>query len=253
MLDRGFGAGFIWSKGEFLPGAHQAVISEQEWLAYRVKRDERSARATGGPNKGDIAVYSSLLRCHCGAKMDGGSVKRNGQTYRRYTCRDGLTKGGHSKVSVSESYVEEAVLGWLESVAAQIDAFASTLERPKPENTGRKAKQLSIDLQKNIARTDSLAIKYIDGDIPTDSYKRLLESLGDEKRALEARLRLVEVNSEVKPAAIVPQLLEAWPTLPDRGKRDILSKLVARIQLHDWEFQAKVGRRRLEVIEHDWE
>jgi DNA invertase Pin-like site-specific DNA recombinase len=253
MLDRGFGAGYIWSKGEFLSGAHEGVITEREWQAYRVKRDERAARSTGGPNTGGVYVYSSLLRCFCGAKMDGGAVKRNGRTFRRYTCRNGLVKGTHAKVSVSENYVEDAVLAWLETVAAEIDAKASTIEPPKPKNTGRHAGHLRSDLKKNMARSDSLTLKYIDGDIHTDNYRRLLEALGDEKRALEARLRLVEVNSEVKQAVVVPQLLENWPHLPDRGKREILTKLVATIQLHDWENGVRSGRRRLEIVEHDWD
>lgn len=253
MLDRGFGAGYIWSKGEHVTGAHQPVLTEREWLAYRVKRDERAARVTGGNPNGGIYAFSSLLKCYCGAKMDGGAVKRNGKTFKRYTCRDGLTKGTHTKVSVSEPYVEDAVLGWLEGVVAQIDAHVATIEVPKAEHTGRKAKQLAVDLKKNTARIDALTLKYIDGDIPTESYKRLLETLEGEKHALEARLRLVEVNSELKPATVVPQLLEHWPNLPDRAKRDVLSKLVARIQLHDWATEARTGRRKLEIIEHEWD
>lgn len=253
MLDRGFGAGFIWSKGKFLQGAHSPVITEQEWNAYRVKRDERAARVSGGPNNGTIYPYSSLLRCYCGAKMDGGVVKRNGQAFRRYTCRNGTAKGTHARVSVSEPYVEDAILAWLEGVAAQIDAHAATVERPKAENKGKSAAQLRATLQKNITRMDALTLKFIDGDIPAETYQRLSETLGEEKLFLEARLRLHEVNSEVKPAAVVPQLLEHWPKMADRAKRDVLSKLVATIQLHDWENEAKLGRRKLEIVEHEWD
>lgn len=253
ILDRGFGAGYIWSKGVLLPGAHEPVISEGEWTAYRVKRDERAARATGGPNNGTIYPYSNLVRCYCGAKMDGGTVKRNGNSFRRYTCRNGTAKGTHARVSVSEPYVEAAILEWLEGVAAQIDAHAATVKPQKAENKGRSAAQLRANLQKNITRMDALTLKFIDGTIPAESYQRLSDSLTEEKLFLEARLRLHEVNSTVQPTVIVPQLLEHWSKMADRAKRDVLGKLVASIQLHDWENGRFSGRRRLEIIEHDWD
>jgi site-specific DNA recombinase len=110
ILDRGFGAGYIWSKGEHVKGAHEPVITEDEWLAYRVQRDQRAARSSGGKTNGGVYAYSGLVRCHCGARMDGGAVTRNGQKFRRYTCRDAIEKGSHAQVSISEPYVEEAVL-----------------------------------------------------------------------------------------------------------------------------------------------
>lgn len=253
ILDRGFGAGYIWTKGELVNGAHEPLLTEHEWLAYRVKRDERMARSSGGQTNGGVYVYSALLRCFCGSKMDGGAVKRNGLTFRRYTCRDGLRTGKHSKVSVSERYVEDAVLAWLQGVAGQIDAIASTLKPVNQVNHGRKAAQLGADLSKNALRIDSLTVKYIDGNIPPSVYQRLSASLEEEKLTLEARLRLVEVNSTAKPATIVPQVLEHWPAMSDRAKRDVLGKLVAEIRLHDWENGVRSGRRGLEVVEHEWD
>lgn len=253
ILDRGFGAGLIRSKGEFLPGAHEPVISEKEWAAYQVKRSERAARGMGGgANTGGGYAYSALLRCFCGAKMDGGATKRNGKVYRRYTCRDGLVKGSHARISVSESYVEEAVLAWMQGVAAEIDALATQV-KPKSENLGRKSLQLASDLKKNQDRLDKLTIRHLDDEIPKDVYERLKAKFEDEKKALEARQRLVEVNSEVKPAMIVPQLLEKWSEAPERLKREALGKLLAKIQLHDWENGVRAGRRPIEVVEHNWD
>ena len=253
ILDKGFGAGLIRSKGEFLPGAHEPVISEGEWNAYRVKRSERAARGMGGGvNTGGGYAYSALLRCFCGAKMDGGSTKRNGKVYRRYTCRDGLVKGSHARISVSEQYVEESVLDWMQTVAAQIDALASQVTKPSP-NLARKSSQLAADIAKNASRLDSLAVKYLDGEISTEVHNRLKAKFEDEQKALEARQRLVEVNSEVKPAMIVPQLLEKWSEAPERLKREALGKLLAKIQLHDWENGVRTGRRPLEVVEREWD
>jgi site-specific DNA recombinase len=253
ILDRGFGAGYIWSKGEHVKGAHEPVITEDEWVAYRVRRDQRAARSSGGKTNGGVYAYSGLVRCHCGARMDGGAVTRNGQKFRRYTCRDAIEKGSHAQVSISEPYVEEAVLEWLRGVAAQIDANTSTSAPGDSGNLGRKARQLAADVTKNARRIDSLTVKHIDGDVPREVYKRLLATLEEEKYALEARSRLVEVNSKVRPSVIAPQLLAEWADLPALGRRTILSKLVAKIQLHDWETASRKGRRTITVIEHRWD
>jgi DNA invertase Pin-like site-specific DNA recombinase len=244
ILDRGFGAGYVWSKGEHVKGAHEAVISEDEWLQYRARRDARGGRPRAEAS--DYA-YSGLVRCPCGGRMAGAAIKRNGVTYQRYICIIGQQKGTHKASTVSDRYVEEAVVAWLSQIAAEVDAKASTLEPPKASGLERKLLLLTGDLSKNRVRIDGLTLKYLDGEVSTEVYERLKAKLGEEKEALEARLRLLEANSTVKPAQIVPKLLENWPRLPARGKREILSRLVDRIELHERENDAVTGKRRITV------
>jgi DNA invertase Pin-like site-specific DNA recombinase len=250
ILDRGFGAGYVWSKGEHVPGAHEAVITEAEWLQYRARRDSRSPRTRAEAS--DYA-YSGLLRCHCGGSMGGSTIqKANGVRYMRYTCTVAQQKGNHKATTVSAPYVEKAVLAWLGQIAAEIDAKAAVLEPPKSSNMERKAGQLRADLSKNQTRIDTLTVKYLDGEVSTEVYERLKAKLAEEKAAAEARLRLVEANSTVKPAQVVPQLLKSWPTLPSKGKREILSRLVSKIQLHDWE-NGPAGGKRAITLHAVWE
>ena len=245
ILDRGFGAGYVWSKGELLPGAHEAIISEGEWLQYRAKRDSRSKRTRAEASE---YPYSGLVRCHCGGSMSGSTVqKENGVRYERYVCTSAQQKGSHKATTVSVSYVEEAVLAWLGHIAAEVDAKASTLEAPKTPNMARKIGQLRAELTKNMLRLDKLGVRYLDDEFSTEEFGRLKGQFEGEKSALEARLRLLEANASVKPAQIVPQLLEKWPTLPPRGKREVLSRLVSRIQLHERENGALTGKRRITV------
>jgi len=245
ILDRGFGAGYVWSKGEHLPGAHEAVITEAEWLQYRARRESRAKRTRAEASE---YPYSGLVRCHCGGSMSGSTVqKANGVRYERYVCTSASQKGSHKATTVSVSYVEEAVLAWLGHIAGEVDAKASTLEPPRGSGLERKQAQFSTALSKNRVRIDTLTVKYLDGEVSTEVYERLKAKLGDEKTALESRLRLLEVNSTVKPAQIVPQLLEKWPTLPARGKREILSRLVSKIQLHERENGAVTGKRAISV------
>jgi DNA invertase Pin-like site-specific DNA recombinase len=244
ILDRGFGAGYVWSKGEHVKGAHEAVISEAEWLQYRARRDARGGRPRAEAS--DYA-YSGLVRCPCGGRMAGACIVRRGVPYQRYICIIGQQKGTHKASTVSDRYVEEAVLAWLSQIAEEIDAKASTLEPRRDTGMGRKVAQFSTELSKNRLRIDGLTLKYLDGEVSTEVYSRMKVKLEGEKEALEARLRMVEANSSVQPAKIVPQLLENWPKLPARGKREILSRLVDRIELHERENGAVTGKRFIEV------
>ena len=244
ILDRGFGAGYVWSKGEHVKGAHEAVISEAEWLQYRGRRDARGGRPRAEAS--DYA-YSGLLRCHCGSRMAGAVIRKNGVPYQRYTCLDGQQKGTHKASTVSDRYVEKAVLAWLGEIEAEIDAKASTLEPPKITGLAQKKVQLSADLGKTVLRIDALTVKYLDGEVSTEVYERLKAKFGEDKSATEARLRLLEANSGVQPAKIVPKLLVSWPQLPARGKREILSRLVSEIRLHDWENGPSGGKRAITV------
>lgn len=250
MLDRGFGAGYLWVKGELVKGAHKPVIAEPEWLAYLVRREQRGGRPRA---ESSDYPYSGLLKCFCSSPMGGNSITRNGNVYRRYVCLNAAQKGAHAQVSVSEPYVEEAVLGWLKGVASEIDAEAAVAEPPKASNLERKASRIGAEAIKNQTRLDRLGVRYLDDEFSKEEFDRLKASLEAEKAALEARLRLLEVNSTVKPAQIVPQLLKNWPDLPARGKRALLGTLVAEIKLHDWESESRSGRRKITVREHAWE
>jgi DNA invertase Pin-like site-specific DNA recombinase len=242
MLDRGFGAGYVYHKGELIKGAHEGVISEGEWMAYRARRDARSGRSRA--ESSDYA-YSGLLRCHCGARMVGSLTnKANGVKYQRYICVEGQQKGGHG-ASVSDRHVADAVLSWLKEIAVEVDANASTVEaQPKAPNLERKKAQLFSEITKNATRLDALTVKYIDGDIPAETYKRLSENLEAEKVALEARSRMLEVNTAVKPAAVIKPLLAGWESAPARLKREALASILSEIRLHDWEGEVVSGSRK---------
>lgn len=245
FLDRGFGAGYLWIKGELVRGAHEPVITENEWKEYLVRREQRGGRPRAESTE---YAFSGLLRCHCGSPMGGNSITRGSVKYRRYMCLGAAEKGTHPTVTVSEPLVEAAVLTWLEGVAAEVDEAAQKVA-VEPVSVNMKAKSLQIgsDLQRTLQRLDSLTVKYLDSEVSTEVYNRLKDKLESDKAALEARQRLVEVNATVKPQVIVPQLLANWGTLPARGKREILGRLVSGIHLQDWPDGVRKGSRPLEI------
>lgn len=249
FLDKGFGAGYLSVKGELIRGAHEPVISEAEWSAYRVRREERGSRPRA---ENSDYPYSGLLRCHCGGVMGGGFSKRGDNIYKRYVCLLADQKGTHTANTISETYVEQAVLLWLESMAAEVDSLAVTVRaEPVAGNVRAKLAQIKADLAKTVTRLDSLTVKYLDDEIGTEVYTRLKDKLEADKAALEARQRLLEVNATVRPQVIIPALLAGWTDAPAQIKRETLRALGVSIHLHDWENGVRTGKRTVEVRE-DW-
>ena len=245
-MDLGFAAGYFVAQGELVKGAHEPIITEGEWAEYQARRKQRGSRPRAEAS--DYA-YSGLLRCFCGGGMHGGVITAaSGKKFRRYTCDRSVQRLAHPATSISEAQVEAAVHQWLEGVAAEIDERAKKISvEPVGVNLAAKAKQLDAEISKTLKRLDNLAIKSLDGDIPQDQYKRLKEQFDSDLEALRARKRMLEVNAQVQPRAVVPQLLVQWPNLPARGKKEILFRLVKEIKLYDWPDGVRKGSRPLKV------
>lgn len=250
MLDRGFGAGYVWTKGTLIPGAHEAVITKDEFAAYQSRRE---SRATAPRSEASEYPYSGLVKCpECGGRMSGSHVtKPNGKKYERYMCLTAINKGSHPTFTISARYVDKAVREWLEGVAAEIDRHTPSHAPHRNDGMKRKASQIEADLKKNAARTDALLVKYLDGDVAADVYTRMTSKLAEEKSTLEARQRMVQMNTQARPADLVPKLLAEWDRMPGRVKREVLNRLLDRIQLHTWEDGG--GKRKITVHEHGWE
>lgn len=249
-LDKGFGAGYIYTKGQLVRGAHQAVITEEEWATFRARRGERNPRPRA---EASDYTYSGLLRCPCGSSMSGGMAGRNTKVA-RYVCNDAVMKRTHKSISVTESQVEAVVLAWLEKFAAEVNAATTGIApKPKSEGLARKKAKTEAELSRNATRLDNLTIQMLDNIVDVDEYVKLKTKLHEDKVALEARLVILKANATVQPASIAPTLLGNWDSIPPRGKRQMLSELLDHIQLHDWENGVRAGQRRIVVDEKQWD
>lgn len=238
VLDRGFGAGLIMSHGKALPGAHEPVITQAEWNEYQARRE---ARRMTGKREATQYLLTGLVYCkECKGKMYGTQTKH--RPNHRYRCSNASMKRAHKVTSILGSLVNDAVLDWLKPMAQEITEqadqqpeIATTQESPLPA--------LRRHLLKNQARLDSLTEKYIDEIIPKDSYERTRDTLIDERKRLEARIRAAEVVVAKPVASFVPGLVEHWDVLPMHAKRDLISRVVGKIFVsHEPERNAVVVR-----------
>lgn len=230
MMDSGFGAGLVKSRGEHVAGAHEAVITEDEWKAYKMARRGRVGRprAEESPH-----TYSGIVRCECGALMTGNAyTSRSGVRTAKYNCTRYRSEGGHTNAIVAPR-VDEAVVSFLEGVAASVNAVAE-----KEPVGAKQLKQLDArprimaDLSKNASRMDALTLKYLDADVTKELHDRLMAKLREEKEELEYRLSYLDSKkSGPAPAKLAADLLSHWEAMPPEVKREILGRLVDHIEV----------------------
>ena len=232
MLDRGFGAGYIWSRGERLRGAHEGVVSEMEFQRYLAARRKRADRPRA---ENTPYAFSGIVFCECGKRMSGGGTggktSSGAKVERRYTCTaGGMADGGQTNTD-TEGLVDAAVLEGLGGVADELDASASEVKVGARRADARP--KLRRDLAKAADRLDKLTVRWLDGDVDKDTYERLSATLRAERDALQERLDALDEQEAVRDSGavqkVVPGLLRDWPVLPPEVKRSIVAKLVGRI------------------------
>lgn len=228
MMDSGFGAGYITHRGELSSGAHEAVITEEEWKAYKVARKERAPRPRA---ESAGHVFSGLTRCECGAAMSGNHfTDRNGVRRSKYSCSALRTGGDHTNAVVTTS-LDAAVLAFLSEVASMVNREAAG-PRAKPLARIDARPQITLDLSRNAARTDSLTLKYLDGDVSKEVHDRLMAKLRSEQEELQDRLDSLEVKLQAPPpTALAADLVAHWDQMPPEVKRGILRELVDHIEV----------------------
>lgn len=230
MMDSGFGAGYITHRGEFVQGAHEAVITEDQWKAYKVARKERAGRPRA---ESAGHTYSGLVRCECGAMMTGNAyTARNGERKSKYNCTAFRSGGDHTNAIVTDS-LDTAVLAFLQGMAGMVNTEAALVRsEAKPMARIDARPQIRADQSKNAARIDSLTMKYLDGDVTKEVHDRLMVKLHAEKEELQDRLDALEVKVQAPPpTTLAADLLAHWDQMPAEVKRGILKELVDRIEV----------------------
>lgn len=255
-LDTGFGAGLIKTHDPdcgcanasrcrritYLPGAHEPVITPQEWDAYRRRR----ARVGALPPRARVTIYplTGRIWCgHCEATMTVGEHK--GVKAARYNCSAYMRKGQCGSRSVQRARVEELVLGVLAQWATDIEADPGSAPAPALEP------QIDVSgLQAQIGRLDAaldrltrqLALELV----PEESYKRTRDELLAERAQLACQVEELQRPAPRSRQAYVPvirALVEEWPTLEGGERRELVAELIESV----WVFRTDPRTAWLEI------
>jgi hypothetical protein len=150
-----------------------------------------------------------------------------------YRCAAVGSKGSHRGGVIQENVAEKAVMGWLSGLADAIDTETAAKignKTPKPASEGAKTR-LQKAIRQDTARLDTLTLKMLDGTVDQATYERLKTQLDTSTRAKEVQLRAITSAERHPVTQIIPDLLGSWGTLPLEVRRDLLSRLVERIEV----------------------
>lgn len=212
--------------GEFVnPQAHEAIVSEDEWLA--AQRSGTVREKTG--KLSSKVLLSGLLRCAgCGNKMQVGRQWSNGKGTERatYYCRYGYNGRCESPVTIRSDAldrdVEERLLDYFESPGPIRDAVRASGRKRRAEESVAEAQDV---LDKLLANTRLIAA------LGDDEYTSAVENA---KRDLGiAKADLAEIREQ---ATIIDGLIDGqeltvkvFRSLDVADKRRIVSALLDRV------------------------
>jgi DNA invertase Pin-like site-specific DNA recombinase len=236
LLESGFGVGLIVNGSrrrrayDHLPGAHEAVITAQEWAQYRALRTTRT-----GPSQPREPTYvlSGLLRCgDCGRCLHPASWRgRPGYTYQ---CGAWARAGTCRCVSVSRARAEAAVLAWLARQASDVDAAARA--KAAAVALAARAQRVGASLARRVAMLDARLVKltlgWTEGTVPDDAYHAARDQLQQQRAGLSETLAAAERQAgTMPPRPVPPGVLAAWSELSVVEQRAILAPLIERIRI----------------------
>lgn len=259
-MDSGFAAGFLrihdpacdcgrtaCKQKVLVPGAHEAIISEQAWEEYLAQRAARRYL----PPRVETPRYplAGLVACgRCGGPLNAHShmyhgVKVPGYLYQcaRY-MRDRRCKG----VWITRHRVEDVVVAWLNETAGEAgrraEARRGTVRARARADSGRR--RLAAQVARNERALTELTVQLARGVVPEDAYvparDELLESRGQLERALAAQAaeRVAEV-----PEKVAGELAREWVTLAPEVRQRLLATLVRVITVTPGEakYRARVS------------
>ena len=228
----------------WIPGAHEPIVPEDVWEAYKDKRAK--ARNTPSGNRRPAYVLSGLMRCgRCGGTCSaaGGAthgaggvrIDKPGYMFRCSRMKDNRTCDG---VYILRTVAERALLDRLAEWADAIETAAATIPQqrtPEPNPRERLAaarermRSTLAELQQQLDRQTDLLTR---GIIPEDSYTRERDRLAREQQDVTAELAALDQRTEeeeAQPADYLPVirgLLDRWDITPVETRRAMLRSML---------------------------
>jgi DNA invertase Pin-like site-specific DNA recombinase len=241
-LDGGFAAGVILHNGVEYPGAHEPIITAQEWAAYRRVRE--TTRRQAPRTRAAAHPMAGLVRCGVCGGPSCRSVQPRPEGGKRwlFVCcqRKAMGKTTCTGPSAAETRVHAAVKEWLVEVSSDVDKRASAIAEQKARagrvrvDAGKAAREVA-SLDQAIA---SLAVQAAQGLLPASAHALAVDDLLQQRERAEARQRAAEQDAvylAAPAAATARTLLGSWDELVEvdpKGLRDVLSALISRVEIH---------------------
>ncbi len=223
ILDKEFAVGRIFYHGQWLPGAHEPLITEAEFAAYRQARKRRSAAPR---TEASEYLLSGLTKCGvCGRALTGAAARGRWWYYRCYSAR---FSGAHQGVQIPTHLVDDTVRAWVEQ-EAKFRRSVPVETAPKPTADVAALKRTVTQHETSLSR---LTVQLAENIISPDAYRLaaapLEEKLGAARNALEAGTA-EEAAPPLRDALV--SLADDWDILPVTHRRTLLHRALDAVTI----------------------
>lgn len=262
-LDSGFAAGLLrvhrsdikcprksvrcWTSDhwEYRPAEHEAILTGEEWDAFRERREHRKAT----PRRSLAPTYPLSGLVFCGVCRESGRQARctlhaNGTKPHLVYYRCGMNSRGHVKhgiVRVRRDRVEAAVYDELLRIREEIDEIvAGRVVVPQPRiEAGVEVKRARVqaEIAKYTGALERATEAYALGDIPREAYLRTRDKLTAQHDGAQRELDALGPAEPTQLASMVPHretlvgLLDEWDTISVVSKRFLIAQMIRRVEL----------------------
>lgn len=256
VMDTGFAAGILTWRGEQHAGRHEPLIDESTWTAFL---DARKARRTRPARVASSSyLLSGMVRC---GRCQGAMVANNPNDGRRapsFRCRNAkefgpqVCAGGY----VAMHLVEERVVAWLNELADDVDAARDRAREQLRRRVDAEAEQSRLvrRLQTVDDALTRLTRQFAEGLVPESAYINARDDYLEEKRDLADRIEeraLAARSVVIDRQSAAADLLKKWDVLPVAGRRELLARLVERVEVVTHRASGGYGRGAVSRAEID--
>jgi len=235
VADAGFAAGLISHLNQWHPGAHDPLITSDQWAADQQRRDAQRIVPTKARSP-HWAMAGIAVCGTCGGKMYCTSGPR-GDGYALY-CGSARTSSRCNGVYRTRAAVEAAVGAWLQSVVRELKTpsklWLAQTPAPAPRDPLKAERHtLTKVIDGADLKISRLLDAYTDGALDLPEYKLRRDAL--QQQTTQARQRLAELN---EPPALPPtpealsRAANVWSTLDTDDQRALCRDLLQQVRVH---------------------
>jgi site-specific DNA recombinase len=226
VLDAGFGAGLIIVHGQKQAGAHEPVITQDEWGAYLRARELRKPVRSYERQE---YLMVNLVRCFCESPAVIHTF--GGASPARFVCtrRAPTHHGAHVAVTV----VDERVLGWLPRVSQEsaLGHAARVKSRDKAKLREEDARVLAKQVSALDAQLADISERSTESNPDSTGFASRSQT-SSRRSALMEELRQARRDAQrINPMGIARALLEDWDELSIQLRRDQLLQLIDHVSV----------------------
>jgi DNA invertase Pin-like site-specific DNA recombinase len=240
-LSSGFGAGLLNTKNAHIPGAHEPVITKDQWEAFLSTKRRRHTRGER-PRESRYLLRGLVICTECGHRMYGKRVRGR---YSYYECR-WSADGFHPANSISQLRLDDMVHRWTETWQQRLTAAIQGVPSPAPI---MDAPSVENRLSRLTTQLDRLTMGWTKGLVPDDAYQTAVGEITAERERLQQERDEVGRRRAAREAqrATVATVVGEWGRYTAPQLNRILATVIDEIRVRPGAYPLEPVEQRAEI------